>query len=263
MFLHCRDFSHGVADVLNTRSFVMSGSTFLNVSTPHDRGNIRADSGGLALRYLQNDISDFNAFIYNCSFINGTAGRRLDVETILTTLLAPGINSGINQNQFTGRGGGMAVYINASNSFVTVNVRNCSFQNNSAELFGGGLYLYIGGKRSNHSISVEDTYFINNVVAAAGGGIQMALLIENTDFPGSQFSYTNCSFVANRAGYGGALSAIQTFVFGRGNIVDVKGCNFEENISYEKGSAITFASLLYPEIDEEPYSYSITDWYDK
>ena len=216
----------------------------------------------MVLRYLQNDISDFNAYVYNCSFVNGTAGRVLDVETILTTLLATGVNSGLNQNQFIGRGGGMAVYINTVNSYVTVNVRSCLFKNNYAELFGGGLYLYTGGRSSNHSVSVEGTNFINNSVAAAGGAVQMALLIQNLDVPGSQFSYTNCSFVSNSADYGGAVSAIQTYVFGRGNIVNVKGCNFEENISYEKGSAITFASLLYPENVEDPYSYSITDWYD-
>lgn len=156
----------------------------------------------------------------------------------------------------------MAVYINTINSSVTVNVRSCSFKNNYAELFGGGLYIYTGGRSSNHSVLVEDTDFINNSVAAAGGAVQMALLIQNLDVPGSQFNYTNCSFISNSADYGGAVSAIQTYVLGRGNIVNMKGCNFEENISYEKGSAITFASLLYPENVEEPYGYSITDWYD-
>lgn len=193
--------------------------------------------------------------------MNGTAGRRLDVETVLTTFLAGGINSGLNQNLFVGRGGGMGVYINTVNSSVIVNLRNCLFNNNFAELFGGGLYVYTGGRSSNHSILVEDTNFINNSVAAAGGAVQMALLIQNRDVPGSQFNYTNCSFVSNSADYGGAVSAIQTFVFGRGNIVNIKECNFDHNFSYEKGSAITFASLLYPENDEEPYSYSITDWY--
>lgn len=260
-FLHCRNFSNGGVDVLNVRSLVMFDSMFINGSTSNENTNIQADSGGLVLRYFQNDVSNFNTNIFNCSFMNGTAGRRSDIETILTTLLATGINRGINQNQFVGRGGGMAVQINAVNSYVTVNVRSCSFKNNYAEFFGGGMYLYVGGSNSNHSVLVEDTDFINNTVAAAGGAIQMALLIQNHDSPGSQFNYTNCSFILNSADYGGALSAIQTYVFGRGNIVNIKECNFEENFSYEKGSAIAFASLLYPENVEEPYSYSITDWY--
>ena len=261
IFLHYRNFSNGVVDVLNAQSFVMSDSIFLDSRTSNNNESIRADSGGLALRYYQNDTSDFHAYIYNCSFMNGTAGRRLDVETVLTTFLASAINTGINQNQFIGRGGGMGVYINTVNSSVAVNLRGCSFKNNFAELLGGGLYIYTGGRSSNHSILVEDTDFINNSVAAAGGAIQMALLIQNHDVPGSQFNYTNCSFVSNSADYGGAVSAIQTYVFGRGNIVNMKGCNFDDNFSYEKGSAISFASLLYPENVEEPYSYSITDWY--
>ena len=241
----------------------MSDSTFLDGSTPNNNEGIRADSGGLALhyRYSENDISDFHAYIYNCAFMNGTAGRRLDVQTVLTTFLARGINTGLNQNVFNSRGGGMGVYINTVNSSVTVNVRGCTFKNNFAELFGGGLYLYTGGRSSNHSILVEDTEFINNSVAAAGGAIQMALLIQNRNIPASQFNYTNCSFVSNSADYGGAVSAIQTYVLGRGNRVNMKECSFDENFSYEKGSAITFASLLYPENIEEPYSYSITDWY--
>ena len=262
LYFCCRNFSNGVVDVLNARSFVISGSKFLNSNTPSENGSIRADSGGLVLRYLQSDINDFNAYVHNCFFINGTAGRRLDVETILTKLLATGINSGLNQNQFIGRGGGMAVYINAVNSSVIVNVRNCTFENNYAEFSGGGLYLYTGGRSSNHTVLVEDTNFTNNSVAAAGGAVQMALLVQNRDVSGSQYNYTNCSFISNSADYGGAVSAIQTYVFGKGNIVNMKGCNFEENLSYEKGSAITFASLLYPENVEEPYSYSITDWYD-
>ena len=234
---------------------------FQNGSTPADNGSIRADSGGLALRYFQPNISNFYACVYNCSFINGTVGRRLDAETILANFLSAGVNSGLNQNRFTGRGGGMGVYINADNSSVTVTVRNCLFKNNYADLFGGGLYLFTGGKGSNHSVLVEGTHFINNSVAAAGGAIQMALLVQNVGVPGSEFNYTNCTFISNGANYGGAVSAIQTYVFGRGNIVNMKRCDFIENHSTDKGSAITFASLLYPENVEEPYSYSITDWY--
>ena len=196
--------------------------------------------------------------------MNGTAGRRLDTELIFSRFLERGVNSGINQNQFTGRGGGMGVYINTiNNSSVTVNVRNCSFKNNYAEFFGGGLYVYLsGGNLSrNHSISVEDTHFVNNSAVATGGAIHMALLIQNLDFPGSQISYTNCTFISNMADYGGAMSAIQAYMFGRGNVVDVKNCNFVENSASRRGSAISFASLLYPENVEDPYSYSITDWY--
>lgn len=263
-FLHCRGFTNGAVDVLNVQSFVISNSTFQNGTTPDDNGNIRADSGGLALRYFQNNIGDFNANVCNCNFMNGTAGRHLDTEPIFSRFLARGINSGINQNQFTGRGGGMGVYINTiNNSSVTVNVKNCLFKNNYAEFFGGGIYLYLSGGNlsNNHTISLEDTHFVNNSVVAGGGAIQMALLIQNLDFPGSQFSYTNCTFISNRADYGGAMNAIQAYVFGRGNIVDVKECNFVENSANRRGSAISFASLLYPENVEDLYSYSITNWY--
>ena len=256
----CRNFSNGAVDVLDVKFFAMSNSEFINSSAPADNGSIRSDSGGLVLRYSQNNISNFRAYINDCCFINGTAGRRIDPEELFATL-ANGINVGLNQNQFLGRGGGMSVYINTINSFVTVIVRNCLFENNYAELFGGGLYIYTGGSSSNHSVLVEDTDFINNSVAAAGGAIQMALLIQNLDAPGSQFNYTGCSFLSNSANYGGGISAIQTYVLGRGNIVNVKECSFEENFSSGKGSAITFASLLYPVNEEEPYSYSITDWY--
>lgn len=260
-FLYCREFSNGVVDVVNVRSFVISGSVFLNGRTPPDNGSIRADSGGLALRYFQNNASHFSASVYNCSFMNGTTGRNLAFETIFSTF-SKGINSGLNQNQFPGRGGGMGVYINTVNSSVTVTVNNCLFKDNYAELFGGALYLYIGGGSGNHRILVEDTKFIGNSVAGGGGAIQMALLIQNLDVPGSQFNYTNCTFISNSANYGGAVNAIQTYVFGSGNnIVNMKRCNFLENFSTEKGSAISFASLLYPENDEEPYNYSITDWY--
>ena len=260
VFFSCRNFSNGAVDALDVKSFVMSNSKFLNISTPDDNGNIRSDSGGLVLRYSQNNISNFHAYINDCCFINGTAGRRIDPEELLA-ILANALNVALNQNQFSGRGGGMNVYINTINSFVTVIVRNCLFENNFAEFFGGGLYIYTGGRSSNHSVLVEDTDFINNSVAAAGGAVHMGLLIQNLDAPGSQFNYTRCSFLSNSADYGGGISAVQTYVLGRGNIVNVKECNFEDNFSTSKGSAITFASLLYPESEEEPYSYSITNWY--
>jgi len=263
ILLHCRGFTNGAVDVLNVQSFIISDSTFQNGTTPDDNGNIQADSGGLALRYFQNNIGDFNANVRNCNFMDGMAGRR-EAEAIFLRFLSRGINSGINQNQFPGRGGGMGVYINTiNNSSVTINVKNCLFKNNYAEFFGGGLYLYLSGGNlsSNHTISVEDTHFINNSVAAAGGAIQTALLIQNLHSTGSQFTYTNCTFNSNRADYGGAINVVQAYVFGRGNIVNVKECKFVENHASRRGSAISFASLLYPENVEEPYSHSITDWY--
>jgi len=231
-----------------------------NSTTPAGNGSIRADSGGLALRYDRRGT--FYANIENCYFIGGTAGDRTDFSTVLSEFLAAGINSGINENQFTGRGGGVGVYIRSSDdSFVTVKVKNCSFMHNYAELFGGGLYLFVGGSNSNHSVIVQDTLFLNNSCAAAGGAVQMALLIQNVGYPGSQFNYTNCVFKNNYADFGGALSVIQTFVGGRGNIGNVDGCTFEENIATGKGSAITFASLLYPENPELPHSYTIINRY--
>ena len=155
----------------------------------------------------------------------------------------------------------MGIYINADNTSVNVTVRNCSFKNNYANLYGGGLYLITRGNNSNHSLLVEDTFFINNSVAAAGGAIEMAFVVQNLNVSASQFNYTNCTFISNSANYGGAVSAIQTYMFGRGNIVNMKKCNFAENYSTKKGSAITFASLLYPENSGNSYSYSITDWY--
>ena len=260
-FVLYSNFSHGTLDVLDSLKFSMQNSILTNGTTPVGNGSIRADSGGLALRYNRMGTT-FYANIENCYFIGGTAGDRRDFNAIRDDFLAAGINSGINLNQFTGRGGGMGVYITSNNhSFVAVKVKNCSFMHNYAELFGGGLYLYVGGSDSNHSVVVHDTLFLNNSCAAAGGAVQMALLIQNVGYPGSQFNYTNCVFRNNSADFGGALSAIQTFVRGRGNTGNVDGCTFEENTAIEKGSAITFASLLYPENPKPPRSYRISNRY--
>ena len=260
-FVFYSNFSHGTLDVLDSLNFSMLNSILRNGTTPAGNGSIRADSGGLALQYDRMSTT-FYANIEKCYFISGTAGDRSDFSTILSDFLAAGINSGINENQFTGRGGGMGIYIRSSDdSFVTIEVKNCSFMHNYAELFGGGLYLYVGGSDSNHSVIVRDTLFLNNSCAAAGGAVQMALLIQNVGYPGSQFNYTNCVFKNNYADFGGALSAIQTFVGGRGNIGNVDGCTFEENTATGKGSAITFASLLYPENPEPPHSYAIINRY--
>jgi len=255
------NFSHGTLDVLDSLNFSMQNSVIRDGTTPAGNGSIRADSGGLALRYDRTGTT-FSASLENCYFIGGTAGDRTDFETVLKDFLAEGINSGINNNQFTGRGGGMGVYIRSdNNSFVTIEINNCSFMHNYAELFGGGLYLFVGGSDSNHSLVVRDTLFLNNSCAASGGAVQMALLIENVGYPGSQFNYTNCVFKNNHADFGGAISAIQTFVGGKGNIGNVDGCSFEENTALDKGSAITFASLLYPENPKPPHSYRIVNRY--
>ena len=126
--------------------------------------------------------SPLQLYIYNCTFRNNSVGvgsiATNDAES--TDPLPSNDGNGTNSNmggggmsppsrgemfqaiggvvvgnQFTSRGGGLAVIVNDAEPADVV-VFGCLFKENGALAFGGGMYLGLDGK-SRHSVIINQT----------------------------------------------------------------------------------------------------------
>ncbi len=155
----------------------------------------------------------------------------------------------------------------AISSLGIVNVEDCVFEENLAEMYGGAI-------ASLGSLTVNRTRFIDNKVSTStdamsydfGGGAIAAtgpLVVDNCDFTGNLAAYddngtendsasggailvydniddvsiTNSNFTGNTAGFGGAVMVYDLKYRDEG-VVLIDSNNFNENMAYQ-GGAIT------------------------
>ncbi len=137
-------------------------------------------------------------------------------------------------------GGGL--YIMAINGDAYPTIRNCTFQNNTAQNFGGGLMVNGGGTGSSVAPVITNCVFAFNRSLQFGGGMARAggSIIERG------IDIQNCRFTGNRAVTGGGLyyeddNGTDTF--------DITGCRFEKNTSTNWGGG----AHLSPSRNEKNY----------
>ena len=119
-----------------------------------------------------------------------------------------------------GRGGGLSFYLTGYTQHATVEVSNCTFENNTA-LFGAGLSIYLQDTASNNTISVVNCNFTNNSgfpyteekgLESGGGGAQVMLAAYPYDQPQymshNSITFQHCNFKSNNAYWGGGLSIV-------------------------------------------------------
>ena len=212
----------GIGLVLNFVSTAhISNSHFIGNRAPSDRS---ISGGGVYVYAPYNGTSNCklghttyhptDVLLYNfsqCQFINNSA----------INFTAPDTRNARNDDSFeVGRGGGLSFYLTHYTQHATVEVSNCTFENNTA-LFGAGLSIYLQGAASNNTISVVNCNFTNNSgfpyteekgLESGGGGAQVMLAAYPYDQPQymshNSITFQHCNFKSNNAYWGGGLSIV-------------------------------------------------------
>lgn len=110
------------------------------------------------------------------------------------------------------RGGGLAVYFLGKASGCLIKIKSCLFARNKAS-WGGGLQVEMSGTTQNNTLEVEATEFRENCALSAGGGVRIGNLPKKgAQLRINRFRMTNCSFVNNKAIYGGGGSLYGTTI---------------------------------------------------
>jgi predicted outer membrane repeat protein len=163
-------------------------------------------AGGLTIFYY-NDTSFGNALVQNCTFECNSAGLNESNKEDASgrpSLYVP-----------RGHGGGLLLAFQNSVGYK-VNVKNCTFSNNSARFTGGGISVqfYQGVSSTptgqlgshNNSVVIEDSVFLNNKCVEKGGGLS----VNTFETANENVVVVNESrFEGNYAGtIGGAISSI-------------------------------------------------------
>lgn len=171
----------------------------------------------------------FSNFENNCGDDNGTVGgggvyieqikSSVSFEILSTKFIGNNASTGnytpenyplyVNSTDpfLFGRGGGLSINLNDT-SAVEVQIKNCSFQNNTSHR-GGGLFVFFLKNTINNSIQITDTNFTHNkctipqTIYTAGGGLA---LFYHSDTSCNQCDVSRCHFHENRAYYGGGIS---------------------------------------------------------
>ena len=119
----------------------------------------------------------------------------------------------------SGHGGGLSFYLTDYTQHATVEVFNCTFENNEA-LLGAGLSIFLHGAASHNTIRVTNTTFRNNNghtyncngIESGGGGAQVMLTTNffngTADITNNSVTFNGCIFVDNSAYWGGGLSVV-------------------------------------------------------
>ena len=188
-----RYFSQAALDIFNCKD-ILFNSTVLehNRGTGIDTVKYRGNSGGVAFGYnMPENIAKPILRVTNSTFRNNSAIAESTFHTSSQTVLG---------RIYTGRGGSMAVYSNASHHNISVTISNCVYENNFAHYHGGGLFLVLAEKvdavYSQNDVLIENTTFASNTAGFAGGGLVLA-------YP--EANIVNCTVTNNSATAGGGI----------------------------------------------------------
>ena len=95
------------------------------------------------------------------------------------------------------RGGGVNAYFQDHTAGISMNIVDCTFENNSAA-YGGAVYFFIKDSAQNVNVALSESQFHNNTAFERGGGLAAGYI------HGSQtIQVFLCNFTSNTAEYGG------------------------------------------------------------
>lgn len=110
------------------------------------------------------------------------------------------------------RGGGLAVFFKGNASGCNVVIRACKFIDNLAS-WGGGLQVEMEDMTENNSFLMEETTFRRNKADLSGGGARFGNVpLKDAQLILNRFNISNCSFVDNKALWGGGASVFGTTI---------------------------------------------------
>ena len=231
-------------------------TTFINntATSQIQDAPFRGNAGGVAIGTYRNPFYRLNpsVTVRNCTFV-GNVARPPPSDIILPSQLVEG-------NFFTGRGGGLAVFI-GEGSNIDALVEDCYFGQNYAESYGGGLYFSIFTIRqsTNRTIDIKRSRFYNNIAGSGGAGLNVGY---STTFAGTVpvLVVSDCVFVGNRANYGGGAYIFPLLDNRISVSVAFKNCTFEANWARVSGSGVGLLSLDIFDSFNLLSPYVVEDW---
>ncbi len=186
-------------DLFDCPNITITDSTFFdNRGTGISRTSFRANTGAVSIGFnnIDTDILNPAIMVMRCNF---TSNRATALSAFRTT------SNAFFNRVFTGRGGGLGIFINESSLNITGMIFDNIFVANYARSFGGGLFIVIFGENTQNMFRVERNIFINNVARLGGGGMLMTFFSVGLASAPHQTNITDCSFVGNTGETGGAL----------------------------------------------------------
>ena len=241
-------------DIFNTLNVSVLNSTFHSNQVTNLNDPFHGDSAGLSIGYhfIHELHQDSNIIISGCTFRDNT-------DVIPQILINQDIEQLFQNHLYPARGGGTSIIITEDYISVTVVIKDCLYERNTAKTVGGGLYIVIDGLNTNHSVMISGCQFVNNT-SSVGGGAVIGFLINNLrDIP-SMVEFTDCLFADNRAQFAGGMAMLETHFSGTGSFLRITSSNFTNNTVEKEGSAIVFGSLLSVHSQQMVRFSVVTDW---
>ena len=156
----------------------------------HD-SNFTKPGGGTLVATSSSRRSSYR--ISNCVFVSNGALRK---TTLKKTTLDYHENIDLEEINLS-RGGGVNAYFQNHTAGISMNIVNCTFENNSAA-YGGAVYLFIKDSAQNVNVALSQSQFHNNTAFERGGGLAAGYIHTNT-----LMQVFMCKFTENTAEYGG------------------------------------------------------------
>ena len=250
MKLFRRDFNKDPVYLFNCPSVSVINSTFIN-NTSTARYIFRSfEANAAGLSYGWNNLllgtqPSIDVYVYNCTFANNVARgvvRDFDPTT-----------DALETRTFAGRGGGMAIILNATSN-VTVVIEKTKFKENHANGFGGGFYLLIDGISINQYFYTSHNTFENNTANFGGAAINVGYLSIIPQSTINEVIIKDSNIIGNQAGLVGAIGLALTYTFGLTNFIRIINCNFYA------GAAIGLFHLDFLSAKTEVQPVEIIDW---
>lgn len=167
----------------------------------------RGNTGGIAIGYNElsrNIHSELHVQLYNNILYNNSALATSRIISISTTAFS---------QVFTGRGGGLGIFVNESYHNISIDIINCSIVGNFARSFGGGAYVIFNGNSAQHVLLVNSSNISSNVAMLhGGGGMQFSFLSNGIPTAPHRVVWTDCLFSNNTAEAGGGIFVFTSFL---------------------------------------------------
>ena len=195
-----RNHSEAVFDIFNCANIFINNSMFTNNrGTGISRTSFRANTGAVSIGFnnINTDVLHPLITISGCKFVSNRATAPL--RSFRTT------SSAFFNRVFTGRGGGLGIFVNESIHNITGTISDNAFVGNFARSFGGGLYIVVFGDNTQNLLLVERNVFEDNLAILGGGGFIMTFFSNGIEDTPHQTNITDCFFSGNSGESGGAL----------------------------------------------------------
>lgn len=159
--------------------------------------SFRANTGAVSIGYnnIETDILHPQIAVMRCNFTNNRATATSSFRTT---------NNAFFNRVFTGRGGGLGIFINESYHNITGMISDNSFVGNYARSFGGGVFMVIFGEGTQNTLLVMRNVFENNLAESGGGGLLMTFFSIGLEAAPHTINVTDCYFRGNSGESGGA-----------------------------------------------------------